>query len=349
MADSEIVLVEAHGDQLAYPAELVDITRSCLLEARSASTRAAYARAWSTFARWCDTHAQPSLPASPEIIVAWMSAMASGIGFPKPLARTTINQALSAGLLQHRQAGYTLDRKHPFIAEAWRGISRVKAQSEGIRKARPVLGTDLAGMIEGMGSRPIDVRDKALLALGWAAALRRSELVGLDWMQKGVGQGHVAIDTHAVTITLATSKASQDQAETIVILLDNMRTAGDALLAWIGLAGIQPGDPIFRPIDQHQHIGSTRLKDRSVSNIIKVRVLRYARKNGNTKAAAKALAVGFSGHSLRAGFITTAARSRIPGHHIRQHSRHKSIQTVEGYIREADKLTDSVLRTIGFW
>lgn len=82
--------------------------------------------------------------------------------------------------------------------------------------------------------------------------------------------------------------------------------------------------------------------------IIKVRVLRYARKKGNTKAAAKAIAAGFSGHSLRAGFVTTAARSKIPSYDIRQHSRHKSVQTVEGYIREADKLPDSVLKVIVF-
>ena len=149
-------------------------------------------------------------------------------------------------------------------------------------------------------------------------------------------------------ITLATSKASQDEAETIVIPVASMKSASDALLGWISSAAIKPGEPIFRPVDQHQHIGEMRLTDRSVSNIIKVRVLRYARKNGNTKAAAKAMAAGFSGHSLRAGFVTTAARSKIPGYHIRQHSRHKSVQTVEGYIREADKLTDSVLKTIGF-
>lgn len=228
------------------------------------------------------------------------------------------------------------------------GISCVKAKTDSVRKAKPVLGADLAAMLDGMGNRPIDARDKALLAIGWAAALRRSELVGLDWMLKGSGQGYVVVDTQAVTITLATSKASQDEAETIVIPVASMKSAGDALLAWIGLAGVQAGEPVFRPVDQHQHIGGSRLTDRSVSNIIKVRVLRYARKNGNTKAAAKARAAGFSGHSLRAGFVTTAARNRIPGHHIRQHSRHRSVQTVEGYIREADKLTDSVLKTIGF-
>ena len=136
--------------------------------------------------------------------------------------------------------------------------------------------------------------------------------------------------------------------ESIVIPVASMKSASDALLNRISHAAIKPGEPIFRPVDQHQHIGSTRLTDRSVSNIIKARVLRYARKNGNTKTSAKAMAAGFSGHSLRAGFVTTAARSKVPGYHIRQHTRHKSVQTVERYIREADKLTDLVLKSIGF-
>lgn len=348
MTASELVLVESDHRTITYPQDLVDVTKAYLLEARASSTREAYARAWASFQVWCDGRGFSALPASPETVVAWMSAMASGIGFPKPRARATINQALSAVLLEHRRVGHLLDRNHPYISEAWRGISRMKAQTESVRKAKPVLGTDLAAILEGLGARPIDLRDKALLALGWAGALRRSELVGLDWMRKGSGQGYVTIDAQALTITLATSKASQDEAETIVIPLDNMKTAGDALLAWVGAAGIQAGEPIFRPVDQHQHIGSTRLTDRSVSSIIKVRVLRYARKKGNTKAAAKALAAGFSGHSLRAGFVTSAARGRIPSYQIRQHSRHKSVQTLEGYIREADKLTDSVLKTIGF-
>ena len=160
--------------------------------------------------------------------------MASGIGFRKPRARATINQALSAVLQEHRRAQLPLDRKHLYISEAWRGISRVKAKTDSVRKAKPVLGSDLAAMLDGMGNRPIDMRDKALLAIGWAGALRRSEMVGLDWMAKGSGQGHIVVDTQAVTITLATSKASQDEAETFVVPLAAMKSAGDALLAWIG-------------------------------------------------------------------------------------------------------------------
>ena len=89
--------------------------------------------------------------------------------------------------------------------------------------------------------------------------------------------------------------------ESIVIPVASMKSASDALLNRISHAAIKPGEPIFRPVDQHQHIGSTRLTDRSGSNIIKARVLRYARKNGNTKTSAKAMAAGFSGHSLALG------------------------------------------------
>ena len=261
MADAELVLVDPQVRGVAYPEELIDVTKAYLLEARAKSTREAYARQWASFTAWCDTQGRSALPASPETIVAWLAAMASGIGFGKPRARATINQALSAVLQEHRRAQLPLDRKHPYISEAWRGISRVKARTDSVRKAKPVLGSHLAAMLDGMGNRPIDLRDKALLAMGWAGAFRRSELVGLDWMVKGAGQGHVVVDTQAVTITLATSKASQDEAETIVIPVASMKSASDALLAWTSIAGIQPGEPVFRPIDQHQNIGHTRLTD----------------------------------------------------------------------------------------
>ena len=138
MAVAELVLVEPPAGSAAYPVELVDVTRAYLLEARARSTREAYARQWASFQKWCEEQGQPSLPAAPETIVAWMSAMASGIGFRKPRARATINQAMSAVLLEHRRAGHVLDRKHAYISEAWRGISRVKAQTETGRKAKPV-------------------------------------------------------------------------------------------------------------------------------------------------------------------------------------------------------------------
>lgn len=347
---SEIITVPAaHPDSgIAFAADLAEATKGFIIEARSERTREAYRRAWKSFEAWCQGQGCVALPAAPESVATWLSSLATGIGHSKPLARSSINQALSAVLLAHRTAGYPLDRKHPLIAETWRGISRVKARTDAVRKAKPVLGSDLSSMLDSFGDRPIDIRDRALLSIGWAGALRRSELVGLDWMSKGEGQGFVTVDEEAVTITLATSKASQDEAETVVIPCRDMRTAAEALLAWVELAGILPGRPIFKPIDQHGYIAESRLTDHSVSRIVKARVRDYARRRGNGKAAAKALAAAFSGHSLRAGFATTAARNKIPSYDIRNHTRHKSVQTVEGYIREADKLTDSVLKSIGF-
>lgn len=200
MADSLLVAVTSGASQVAFSEELTAATKAFIIEAHSDRTRQAYRRAWLSFERWCASQGASSFPASPETVAAWLASLASGIGHPKPLARSSINQALSAVLLAHRTAGMPLDRKHPLISETWHGIARVKARTDSVRKAKPVLGSDLSAMIDGLGQRPIDVRDRALLSLGWAGALRRSELVGLDWMSKGAGQGFVSIDDEAVTI-----------------------------------------------------------------------------------------------------------------------------------------------------
>src|SRR5262245_60164811 len=106
---------------------------------------------------------------------------ASVDGGRKPLARSSINQALSAVIMRHRDAGYAFDRKHAAIARVWKGISNTKARKETIRKAKPLLASDLRDLIEGLDQQSASgARDVALLALGWAAALRRSELVSLD-------------------------------------------------------------------------------------------------------------------------------------------------------------------------
>ena len=76
---------------------------------------------------------------------------------------------------------------------------------------------------------PAEARDAALLAVGWAAALRRSELVGLDWQSRGTGTGFVRLDERGLVVTLMASKASQDQAETIIVPCADMPAACQAL------------------------------------------------------------------------------------------------------------------------
>jgi integrase len=249
-------------------------------------------------------------------------------------------------------AGHALDRKHPVIAETWRGISRKKVRTETLRQAQPLTPSDLRHMLSDLGRAasklPADARDAALLALGWSAALRRSELVGLDWEKVSTGTGTLCLDERGLVVVLKTSKSSQTEAASVVVPCPEMPTACAAVKTWATLAALQPGEPVFRAIDKGQHIHSERLTGRSVSRIIKARVRAQLIANGKSEAEAEAIAEHMSGHSMRAGYATAAAAQNMPGYRIQQHTRHKSAEMVSRYVREADKWTKNGLKGIGF-
>ena len=189
-------------------------------------------------------------------------------------------------------------------------------------------------------------RDAAMLTLGWGAALRRSELVSLDWEQLGNGTGFVRIDERGILITLARSKASQDKAETVVIPRADLPEACEALETWAARVPLQPGEPIFRGVNNRDQIASERLTAHSVSRIVKRAMGDLAKSRGKSKAEAKELVRRFSGHSLRAGYATSAAAADVPALRIQQHTRHKSADMVSKYVRESDKWSKSGLKGI---
>jgi integrase len=78
---------------------------------------------------------------------------------------------------------------------------------EAKRQARPLMADDLRALVETLRPLiPAEARDAALLAVGWAAALRRSELIGLDWQSRGTGTGFVRLDERGLVVTLMASK-----------------------------------------------------------------------------------------------------------------------------------------------
>jgi len=95
-----------------------------------------------------------------------MAALADGDGTRKPLARSSIDQALSAVIIRHRDAGYSFDRKHAAISRVWKGICNTKARQETVRKAKPLLTDDLRALIDGLEQTASGTRDAALLSLG---------------------------------------------------------------------------------------------------------------------------------------------------------------------------------------
>jgi integrase len=213
--------------------------------------------------------------------VRWLTALADGTDSGRPLARASINQALAAVTLAHRNAGHAFDRKHRVISTTCSGISRVKALVEAQRQAAPFLAADVRDLLAILNvKKNIGCRNAALLTLGFGAALRRSELVGLDWGRLGTGAGWVVVDERGILITLARSKASQDKAPTGVIPRADFLPACEALEAWAARAQLQPGDPIFRAVNNRHVIAAERLTAHSVSRIVKRCMRDIARERG---------------------------------------------------------------------
>ena len=115
---------------------------------------------------------------------------------------------------------------------------------------------------------------------------------------------------------------------TIAIARGDVACPAKALRDWLVAAGIEAG-PIFRPIDKGGTVRASRLTDRSVANIVKA----YAGRAGFDASL-------FSGHSLRAGFLTSAAGRGASIFKMMDVSRHKSVDTLRGYVRDAELFKD---------
>jgi integrase len=256
-----------------------------------------------------------------------------------------MNPAIAAVVWVHRNAGHSVDRKARAISLVWAGVSRTKALTQPERRAAPFMAADVRDLLAIVDTgRPIGLRNAALFTLGFGAALRRAELVGLDWQKLGTGTGWVTVDERGILVTLARSKASQDTAQIVVIPRADFATACEALEAWVARARIEPGEPLFRWVDNRSVIRSERLTAHSVSRIVKRAIRDIARKRGKTMEEADALRARFSGHSLRVGFVTSAAVRDVPALRIADHSRHKSLDMVHRYVRFAERYNKSALK-----
>lgn len=161
------------------------------------------------------------------------------------------------------------------------------------------------------------IRDRALLLLGFAGAFRRSELVALE-------VNDIERTPEGIKITIHKSKTDQEGQGQVIAIPNgvNFRVV-DALMSWLNAAGITEG-ALFRSIKKGGAIQTAALTSRSVANIVK----QYAGLAGLTVD-------DFSGHSLRAGFITSGAEAGADLFKLMEVSRHTHPKTVMGYVRNA--------------
>jgi integrase len=130
-------------------------------------------------------------------------------------------------------------------------------------------------------------------------------------------------------VTIRRAKTDQEGlGRTLAIARGDTACPVKALAAWLGAAGITSG-PLFRPIDKAGTVRDRRLTDRSVANIVK----EYAGRAGFDAST-------FSGHSLRAGFLTSAAGNGASIFKMMDVSGHRSVETLRGYVRDAELFKD---------
>jgi site-specific recombinase XerD len=164
-------------------------------------------------------------------------------------------------------------------------------------------------------------RDRALLLVGFAGAFRRSELVALnieDLEETDLG----------FKVTIRHSKTDQEgRGQTIAIVKGSVACPVAALKAWLAAAAITTG-AVFRSVKKGGKVAN-RLSAQSVADIVKT----YAERVGLDPAL-------FAGHSMRAGFLTSAAKRGASIFKMMDQSRHKSVETLRGYVRDAEIFKD---------
>lgn len=285
---------------------------------RAASTWRAYESDWALFTAWCASVKRPALPAEPSTVALFLAAEAK-LG----RAPSTLGRRLAAIRLMHVGAKVAPPHDALEVAEVMRGIRRVWQRP--VTQKAPALDEDVKRMCAAVEADTLQgLRDRALLLLGFAGALRRSELVALDVEQ-------LTYQSEGLQILIKSSKGDQEgEGETIAIprVPDSPYCPVRALQTWLQAAGITTG-AMFRRLHRGDTVGATRLSAQSVALIVKELAT-------NIGLDARR----YAGHSLRSGFLTSAARNRASIFKMADQSRHKSLDVLREYVRNEDRFED---------
>lgn len=289
----------------------IEAARRYAEAARAPATRRAYAADWRRFTAWCEARGAATLPADPRVVALFLAAEAAAGAAPP-----TVGRRLAAIGWTHRRAGLP-PPQGAVIAEVLAGIRRSHGAAPARKQAADAdVLRDLLRAITGEDARA--ARDRALLAFGMAGAFRRSELVALRL-------DDIARAADGLRVTIRRSKTDQEGAGAVIAIPEGRRLRPKALLeAWLDRAGITGGF-LFRRLDARGAVTAAPMSDRAVARLVQARA-----------AAAGYDPARFAGHSLRAGFLTAAAQAGASVFKMREVSRHKSLQVLADYVRDAE-------------
>ena len=295
-------------------------------QALAPATLRAYRAAWQHFCRWCDEAGWPALPADPETVAAYLATLSA------THTTSTLAQRLAALSRAHRLAGVAWASAHPAIRNTLRGIQRKHGRPA--KQAAALMTEELTRLVATCDASLAGQRDRALLLLGYAGALRRSELVAVE-------REHVQMTHEGLRLLIPRAKGDQTGKGVSIGLpraASPERCPVRALEIWLEASGCRYG-PVFRGIDNRGVISNRGLHPDAVRKILAKR----AALAGVVVASGERL----SPHGLRAGFITQAYVNGARDEQIMDHTRQKDLRTMRGYVRRAKLVSDSPAKLLG--
>jgi len=311
---------------------LSDEDRQCieqyLEQSLAVNTRRSYNMAWRAFLRYCNRKHVRAFPADPITLMDYVTWLA-GV---KKISQSSIQVAVAALTYIHDHVdtgtGMPAEDRHqknpardPRFQQVFRGVRRATRAPKAVKQP---LTIDLIERIAEVITKNTlaDARLKALILVGFAGAFRRSELVGIELK-------HVDFQRSGMTIALPSSKTDQEGPGDIVnipyIRAKPQVCPVVALKRWINMADITDG-PIFRQISKHGSPTVRGLSPPSVGVLLKEAL---------SRAGLEDQVADFGAHSLRAGFVTSAAEAGEAEWKIMQVTRHRSTSTLRQYIRNS--------------
>jgi len=335
-------------DEIALPSpvagsgtldRLVDTARGYARASMSDNTLKAYAKDWSHFARWCRMKGADPLPPSAEMIGLYLADLASGAQASPALSVSTIERRLSGLAWNYQQRGFTLDRKNRHIATVLAGIKRRHARPPVQKEA--ILAEDILAMV---ASLPFDLRglrDRAILLLGYAGGLRRSEIVSLDLHKDDTPDSGGWIETFDDGAVLTLNAKTGWREVEIGRGSSEQSCPVHALEQWLHFGKIDFG-PIFVGTSRDgKRALEARLNDKHVARLIKRCVIEAGIRSDLPERARLAL---FSGHSLRAGLASSA---EVDERYVQKQLGHASAEMTRRYQRRRDRFRVNLTKAAG--
>ncbi len=318
---------------------LVETARDYARAAASENTLKAYAKDWAAFARWCRMRGAEPLPCAPQLIGLYIADLATPGGKAPALSVSSIERRLSGLAWGYAQRGERLDRKDRHIATVLAGIRRKHARPPVQKEA--ILPDDLRDMLATLPHDLRGLRDRAILLIGFAGGLRRSEIVSLDHGKDDTPDsgGWVEILDDGVLVTLR-GKTGWREVE-IARGSSDQTCPVHALTQWLHYARIDFG-PLFVAVSRNGLKPTTeRLSDKHIARLIKACACEAGLRPDLPEAERVRL---FSGHSLRAGLASSA---EVDERYVQKQLGHASAEMTRRYQRRRDRFRVNLTKAAG--